>query len=327
MDPRLKHSGMTNGVGDSEYMNGISRLTLGTAQIGLDYGIANKAGKVGRAQAFDILRSAMASGIDSFDTSQAYGESESVIGSFIAGNPDAGYAPLIISKLPRVKAEAGAGPIDIFCIVRDMLQTSLSRLCVRKVPVYLMHDACDMTSYGGSVVAALVKMREEGLIGKLGVSVYHPDEARRALNIKEIEVIELPVNLFDHRFVRTGLVKDLAAAGKTVLARSVYLQGLFFLKGKELSAGMGQASPYLDKLNELAANMNTEIDELAMAFVNGIPGVASIVVGAESVPQVKRNAELAAKSGMDDGTRGKIMGLFRDVPEKTVLPYLWDTKK
>ncbi len=63
--------------------NLIEKLALGTAQFGLDYGIANRTGKISKNEIFRILEYAYTQGIDTIDTSSNYGESEKIIGEFI----------------------------------------------------------------------------------------------------------------------------------------------------------------------------------------------------------------------------------------------------
>ena len=57
-----------------------SKITLGTVQFGLDYGIANTDGKPSYEKARDIVATACENGITSFDTAAAYGDSEKVLG-------------------------------------------------------------------------------------------------------------------------------------------------------------------------------------------------------------------------------------------------------
>ena len=61
-----------------------NKLVLGTAQLGLNYGIANKTGKPDLATARDIVSAAWEGGIRYFDTAQAYGESEQVLGDLLS---------------------------------------------------------------------------------------------------------------------------------------------------------------------------------------------------------------------------------------------------
>jgi len=55
-----------------------SHLVLGTAQLGLPYGIANQTGQPDQVVATAIIREAWNQGIREFDTAQGYGDSEQV---------------------------------------------------------------------------------------------------------------------------------------------------------------------------------------------------------------------------------------------------------
>ena len=57
----------------------ISELTLGTVQLGLAYGVNNYRGMPSFEESSAILDTALSEGIISFDTAQAYGESETVL--------------------------------------------------------------------------------------------------------------------------------------------------------------------------------------------------------------------------------------------------------
>ena len=56
-----------------------NRLVLGTAQLGMDYCIANTTGQPVYDTAKTIVQEAWESGICEFDTAQAYGQSEQVL--------------------------------------------------------------------------------------------------------------------------------------------------------------------------------------------------------------------------------------------------------
>ena len=61
----------------------LDRICLGTAQFGLDYGIANARGKVSFDEVGQILRCALENGIVTLDTAGAYGDSEQMVGAFL----------------------------------------------------------------------------------------------------------------------------------------------------------------------------------------------------------------------------------------------------
>jgi aryl-alcohol dehydrogenase-like predicted oxidoreductase len=58
----------------------LSKLCLGTAQLGLDYGVNNLTGKPRFEESRAIIQTALESGITAFDTAPAYGDSEEILG-------------------------------------------------------------------------------------------------------------------------------------------------------------------------------------------------------------------------------------------------------
>ena len=56
------------------------QFVLGTAQLGMPYGIANRSGQPDLHAAEEIIKTAWDNSIREFDTAQAYGESETVLG-------------------------------------------------------------------------------------------------------------------------------------------------------------------------------------------------------------------------------------------------------
>ena len=57
---------------------------MGTAQLGMAYGVANLAGRPSAAQASALIATCVARGITWFDTAEAYGDSELVLGQAFA---------------------------------------------------------------------------------------------------------------------------------------------------------------------------------------------------------------------------------------------------
>lgn len=301
----------------------VSRLTLGTAQLGRDYGIANKLGRPELVEAARILKTAVENGITSFDTARSDGDSEKIIGSFLLDRKPEGSQPLVISKLPGMTVLKNAEFENIYKTVKASLVESLDRLKIDKMPIYLVHSAKDIDSYGDKLVKSLTALKEQGVVDILGVSVYHPAEAERIIDIPEFKAIQIPMNLFDHRFLKNNLLKRLKDAGMTVFVRSVYLQGLFFMDPEELSLSLTEAAGYLKKLGAIARDNNMDIDELAIRFVDSLDGISSMVIGAETRTQVLRNVKLAENPPLDLDLQREILKQFSDVPEKVVLPYLW----
>jgi len=82
-----------------------SKLILGTAQLGSNYGIANTIGKPTEKQAIEIMKYAVENGIRYFDTAYSYNDSESRIGKFLNFHKNYKNKVNIITKMPSLKEE------------------------------------------------------------------------------------------------------------------------------------------------------------------------------------------------------------------------------
>ena len=236
----------------------ISGLTLGTVQLGLDYGIANKSGMPDKSQAFDILDSAINNGITSFDTAPAYGASEALLGEFF--KPKEGeMIPVFITKISKHDFHDEMSQGQIAEIIQKSISQSIENLAIDVLPICLLHDPADLSSCGGRVVEGLIKMKEMGLVGHIGASIYSPSDVEKFLELDVLDVIEIPINLFDHRLLTTGLLDRLRESNKIILARSVFLQGLFFMEPDALPEGMELAKEPIEKLRALTNETGIQI--------------------------------------------------------------------
>lgn len=304
----------------------ISQLALGTVQLGLQYGIANRTGKPGRETAHAILQHALDAGVNTLDTAAIYGDSEEVIGSFLAERqPDP--PPIIVTKLAQVQLDGEPSAEAVHEHVRGALAASAARLGLETIPVCLLHHVDDLTSYGGKVIGSVVRLKDEGFLGRIGASTYRPDDVDTFLGLGVFDAIQIPINLFDHRLIEGGHLRRLAEAGAIVFARSVFLQGIFFRDPDRLEWFAEEAREPLRKLRRLSADCGRPIAELAVAFVRDLPGIASLVIGCETVEQLAANIELVTCPPLPDDLRATLRGLFADMPEAAVNPAIWDQRR
>ena len=313
-----------DGFGPVHKKENIRKLVLGTVQLGQKYGIANKTGKPVRAEAERILSYALDAGIDSLDTAPAYGESEYVIGSFIEERRNAGLAiPRIITKIPSVKPLNQEACVELYDYLKNSIKSSMQRLRLEEIDVCLLHDTADMTSLEGRVVADLLRIKEEGLVKKIGVSVYTPEEAQRVLELACFDIIEAPVNILDHRLIKTRLLNRLAQNKIEVYARSVFLQGLLFLEPGNLPAGLKAAKAPLEKLKRMSLETGLKPHQLSLLFVRDLAGIERIVIGCETPEQLIDNFSIIELPPLDNDIRAEIGSCFYDINESIINPTLW----
>jgi len=171
------------------------KLVLGTAQFGLPYGIANTNGKTSQAEVHAILDYARKAKIDTLDTAIAYGNSESVIGSFDISQR------AIISKLPAYPV----GRLDVNHWIRLQVEQSLHRLNCSSLYGLLLHrpDQLNESDIGPRIFKTLNALKQENIIEKLGVSIYHCSELE-PLSDYHFDIVQCPYNVFDRQLAASG---------------------------------------------------------------------------------------------------------------------------
>lgn len=197
-----------------------SRLALGTVQFGIPYGISNPAGQVSRDAAAAIVSQARAAGIDTLDTASAYGDSEAVLGEIgIEGWR-------VFTKLPPLAPDEA----DPGGWTEREITASLGRLGIGKLAGIMLHRSGDLERVdGGAIFETLQRLKSEGLVERIGYSIYDPGELDRLFARFAPDVIQAPLNVFDRRLAASGWLTRLSRAGVEVHTRSAFLQGLLLM--------------------------------------------------------------------------------------------------
>lgn len=289
-----------------------SRLVLGTAQLGAAYGIANQLGQPDAASVRAILAHAWAGDIDTFDTAQAYGDSEQVLGAALG---DLGFAKdaHIISKLhPDLD---GASPQRL----AHALEGSLRHLGVEQLAALLLHREQALQQWQQGLGDTLQTFVRQGKVRRLGVSVYHPAAALQALQIPELAIIQLPANALDHRFVDAGVFVRARQQGVEIHIRSVFLQGLLLLGPARAPAW---AQSILVRVGKLADGLGLSAQELCLGYVAQAYPQARILFGAESVAQIDANVQAFTRT-QPAKLVASVQAALRGTEEKILNPSLW----
>ncbi len=299
----------------------ISRFSLGTAQFGSDYGIANKHGKVAEKEIEKIFNKAFEKGVNLIDTAVSYGESERIIGKILS-NSSYKEDIIIASKLPHLKSKNNLQGITKE--IDQVVDQSLSHLRLETLPIFLLHEEEDLFFDGGYIVDVLKNEKERGKINLLGVSAYSPEAAEAALENPEMQVIQVPFNLFDQRLNKINFFSRAAEKGKLVLVRSVFLQGLFFMTEDEiLPEKFCIYSPYFKKLSEIADSYCFRVGELALKYACQ-KSQGSVILGVDSCTQLDENLDAYSnKNILNSEIIKSIEKAFQDIPVNLIDPRMW----
>lgn len=291
---------------------------LGTAQFGNAYGIANKTGRPSFPAVLKIIESAAANGINCLDTAPIYGASEEVIGKALQELGIAGRM-VVATKVPTMAENLQPARADY--VVEQTVVSSLQRLRLEVLPVCLFHSERN-AGYADS----LLKMKEKGLVGHVGISVNSPEWALNAIRSGNFEVLQIPTSIFDHRYYKNGIFREAKRNGLALFVRSVYLQGLVFLPDSEMPPHLMPVIDVRRRLEQMAGRANMSLADLAVRFVLSLDGVDCLVMGLETIAQLQKNIKLFAQGPLKAELRDEILKSVPQLPDQILMPSLWPSR-
>jgi aryl-alcohol dehydrogenase-like predicted oxidoreductase len=268
-----------------------NKLVLGTAQLGLNYGIANKTGKPEENKAFEIMKYAVENGISYFDTAYSYGNSEIIIGKFLNIHKAYKNKINIITKMaPLKKKKLNEKNVN------NRFFKSLHRLGQESIYCYMIHDFKDIENNCDEIGKIFLKLKENGYIKKVGVSVYDNFQLIFLLNNFNFDLIQLPISIFDQRLITDNSLLELKKKNIEIYARSIFLQGSLFIEENNLPPKMNKFKDHILRLNEISLKYNLLKEEIALLFVNAINEIDKIIIGVEKIDQLQKNIRILSKS-------------------------------
>lgn len=296
----------------------VSVFTLGTVQLGIDYGIVGSTQKPTQDAAFTVLDAAAKLGVNTWDTANNYGDSERVIGNWIGAGR--GPKPNIITKI---------GPLDhsSAAALRDDILRQTEKCCkdlqVERLDMLMLHDFNDYAKNPDVCTKVFQELKASGVIRTSAISTYSEYDYN-VLAESEFDAMQIPLNVFDWGKQETGEMEALEKAGKAVFTRSVFLQGLVFMDPQKLPEKMAFCKPTLEKYQALCKEFEVSPAVLALSYVLSVPAVTSVVLGCQTPEQVASNCNMVA--GRLELTAAHMEALrkaFADTPRRVLDPRIW----
>jgi aryl-alcohol dehydrogenase-like predicted oxidoreductase len=277
----------------------VSRIGFGGWGIGGD-----AYGRTDDAVSAAAIEKALSLGCNLFETSDFYGQghSEQLLGRVLR---DAGALETVViaSKGGRFCTSGGRNFDFSLSGLTRSVEGSLKRLGRDYIDVYQLHNPPLQILKSGLIDEALSRLIERGLIHYAGVSVDSIAEARVALTLPSVEVLQMKYNLLS--LLDSGMTcVDLAASSHRrcgMLGREPLANG--FLSGRHT---MDTNYPAYDIRREwppalrrqricLAAsllplaNNSRTLAQVALRFALDEPSIDSVLVGMKTPAQVQEN--------------------------------------
>ena len=248
-------------------------IAIGTANFGMQYGVANSHGKLSKNSVAEILGLAKSLGVTCLDTANAYGESQKVLGEI--GVRDW----RIVSKISGIPT----GCIDVPAYVRAQILQILNSLKVSEIDSVLVHNAKDLTGdFGCQVYEEIQKAQSKGQVRKIGVSIYDPNDLDLITSRFKLDLVQAPINVFDNRMRDSGWLDRLVSTGTEVHARSVFLQGILLSTEAQNNSFFKPWKSTFEKWNSFCEATGNAPLTNCIKHVNSYDRVSHAIVGIDS---------------------------------------------
>jgi len=308
----------------------VSVIGLGTWQLGADWG------DVSEADAMEVLRAAVESGVTFFDTADVYGDgrSERIIGRFLSGN--AGQGITVATKMGRrVEQEEENYTLENF-----RAWTDRSRINLGTDTLDLVQLHCPPTSVFASdaVFDALDTLVAEERIAAYGVSVETCDQALTAIARPGLASVQIILNAF-RRKPLDQVLPAAAAAGVGIIARVPLASGLLSgrytrettfpaddhrnfnargeafdvgetFSGVDFETGVEAAREFAALVRGRGTASQLAPSQWALRWIVQQAGVTTVIPGARNTEQARQNAEADDLPPLSQAELDAIEGLY-----------------
>lgn len=243
------------------------KLILGTAQMGKPYGFNNpKKKRLSETSVINLLKYVRSRHINHIDTAESYGVKNKY---FKKKNW------IIDTKIQIEKNNQN------LTSVLKKLNFFLISPNVRIDTIYIHNPELLLSPYGKKLFIVLEEIKKMKLIKNIGLSVYDTKTTLKLINFFNIDVVQIPYNVFDRRFEK--IIKNLRKKKIKIYARSIFLQGSLLSKRKTKLT----LKPEFRKFDEFSKKKKINKLNLCLNFVNKNKMINKIIVGVDSIEQIK----------------------------------------
>lgn len=268
----------------------VSRLGLGTAEVGFAYGIGPRS-LPEEGEAIELLQKAVELGITFFDTANYYGESEARLGkSGILKN----NSVVVETKCAQFleKGETFSKE-ELEQKIRDQVHDSLQKMGVERLQILMLHGPSKEQIEEGTLLTIMQKLKSEGLIMHIGISARGEEASKAAVSAGGVEVVQVAYNILDQRMAKEVL-PIAKSRGVGIINRSVLLKGSLTPLRTQLPKGLEPLQSQADEVEKVAQSLGMDLPTLAIRFAISNPLIASSLIGSNKIENIKKSIDACA---------------------------------
>ncbi|MBK9166682.1 MAG: aldo/keto reductase [Bryobacterales bacterium] len=293
----------------------VSEISLGTAEIGFDYGMApdGRPLRPPEEEAARLLDRALDLGINLVDTARVYGDAEAIIGRALAGRR---HEYVLVTKVGSFPHEP-----DRRTRIRDSVEESLRALRTDAVDILLLHAGASEIVPHDDVSAELLHLRDRGMTRYLGISVYGMEAALASMRLDWCDCLQIAYSVLDRR-PELSVLGEAGARDVGIMLRSVLLRGALGGCHRQLPDALRSLKDAAEALTGLAAAAGLSLPEAAFRYVLARSEVHTALVGARDIREMEEAVAWAGLGPLDTALASALRAIM--VADESLLsPANW----
>lgn len=294
----------------------LNKIILGTVQFGLKYGVNNISGKPEFGEIVEILNYAFKNGISYLDTAEVYGNAHKLIGD---------YHSLSKNRF-KVYTKFSSNAKNLPNSLNERVRLHINTMKIESIEGFMYHTYGDYKTFWNKHKNDLLKLKKEGLINKIGISVHSNEEIFEAIKNKNITFIQVPFNLLDNHSQRNEVFIETKKLGVEIFTRSVFLQGLFFKEFNNPDDQLHYLKKYIYQLKEISNNSKVNLSKLAIQYPISKSYIDKTLIGIDSINQLRENIDHLLISNEDLTSAFKKIDKIKVKEIELLNPALWNIK-
>jgi len=280
----------------------VSPISLGTVELGLDYGVPvnDEHLRPPEKQATLLLNKALDLGVNYIDTARAYGASEAVIGRALKTRRG---EYVLATKLSPPPPDAPTRAVGDH--VKSSIAESLRALQTDHVDVLMIHSAATEEIRRGEIVGAMLDAVRAGTIRFVGASTYGEESAMLALRDGRYDCLQIAYSAVDRRMEEQVLPlaqqRDIG-----IVVRSVLLRGVITHRHTLLPPSLAELKAAIAALDGMVLPEAASLPELAYRYVLAHPAVSTALVGTARLGELEQAIAFAQRPALSPGLVARI---------------------
>ena len=246
-------------------------MILGTAQVGMDYGLTNFKGKINKENLVNIIKFCSKNTILELDTAFGYGDAHHRLVNVLNK---------YCKKKTTITTKTNLNDFYNYNVLKKKI-LSLKYIFSNSDINLLCHDEKILLKKNNLLLRNLLKLKKDKIIKKIGVSVYSTSLALNGLKNKNIDIIQISSNILDQRILNKKFSKYI----DKLYCRSIFLQGILINENKFHNKIF---TKMISLCNIITKKYNLTKIELCFYYILKVAKIKKIIIGVESAKQLKQ---------------------------------------